>query len=222
VDKGKEFYNKLVEKWCKDHNIHMYSTGSDLKSVFAERFNRTQKESMEHHFQRYLTAKYSAFLPRFLLAYNARVHSSTRETPSDVYHGKATSQEMREESPKKKPKFKVGDVVRTTREKGVFTKGYKNRYTYEAFRIREVDQEDTPVMYKLEDLMGEDIEGRYYEPEMIPTKVPQFKVMDDILKEEGDNVLVSYVGYPKKFNAWVPRAEYDAQVAQEEAIQATV
>jgi transposase InsO family protein len=45
VDEGKEFYNKGVKDWCKEHNIKMYSTNSGLKSVFVERFNRTMKEA---------------------------------------------------------------------------------------------------------------------------------------------------------------------------------
>ena len=40
-DRGKEFYNKTFLDFLKEQNIHIYSTNSDLKVVFVERFNRT-------------------------------------------------------------------------------------------------------------------------------------------------------------------------------------
>ena len=40
-DRGKEFHNKTFLDFLKEQNIHIYSTHSDLKAVFVERFNRT-------------------------------------------------------------------------------------------------------------------------------------------------------------------------------------
>ena len=40
-DRGKEFYNKTFLDFLKEQIIHTYSTISDLKAVFVERFNRT-------------------------------------------------------------------------------------------------------------------------------------------------------------------------------------
>ena len=40
-DRGKEFHNKTFLDFLKEQNIHIYSTNSDLKAVFVERFNRT-------------------------------------------------------------------------------------------------------------------------------------------------------------------------------------
>ena len=40
-DRGKEFYNKTFLDFLKEQKIHIYSTNSDLKAVFVERFNRT-------------------------------------------------------------------------------------------------------------------------------------------------------------------------------------
>ena len=39
--RGKEFYNKSFLDFLKEQNIQIYSTNSDLKAVFVERFNRT-------------------------------------------------------------------------------------------------------------------------------------------------------------------------------------
>ena len=40
-DRGKEFYNTTFLHYLKEQNIQIYSTISDLKAVFVERFNRT-------------------------------------------------------------------------------------------------------------------------------------------------------------------------------------
>ena len=41
VDKGSEFYNNSFKKLLQDHNIAIYSTHNEGKSVVAEKFIRT-------------------------------------------------------------------------------------------------------------------------------------------------------------------------------------
>ena len=41
VDRGSEFYNKTFKSLLKEYDTKLYSTYSDLKAVFIERFNRT-------------------------------------------------------------------------------------------------------------------------------------------------------------------------------------
>ena len=38
IDKGSEFYNRLVKSWLKENDIEMYSTHNEGKSVATERF----------------------------------------------------------------------------------------------------------------------------------------------------------------------------------------
>ena len=40
-DRGIEFYNETFLDFLKGQNIQIYSTNSDLKAIFVERFNRT-------------------------------------------------------------------------------------------------------------------------------------------------------------------------------------
>ena len=46
VDKGGEFYNNSFEKWLQDHDIAMYSTHNEGKSVAVERFVTTIKNKI--------------------------------------------------------------------------------------------------------------------------------------------------------------------------------
>ena len=49
VDQGSEFYNNSFKDFLKINNIEMYSTYSEGKSVFAERFIRTLKNKIFKH-----------------------------------------------------------------------------------------------------------------------------------------------------------------------------
>ena len=41
VDRGSKFYNKTFKSLLKEYETKLYSTYSNLKAVFIERFNRT-------------------------------------------------------------------------------------------------------------------------------------------------------------------------------------
>ena len=43
VDQGREFYNKLMQKWLDNNDILMYSAHNEGKSVIAESFIKTLK-----------------------------------------------------------------------------------------------------------------------------------------------------------------------------------
>ena len=43
VDKGIEFYNRLIKSFLQSNNIEMYSAHNERKSVAAERLTRTLK-----------------------------------------------------------------------------------------------------------------------------------------------------------------------------------
>ena len=44
VDQGSEFCNNVFKKWLRDHDISMYSTHNEGKSVVAERFIKIKSE----------------------------------------------------------------------------------------------------------------------------------------------------------------------------------
>ena len=46
-DNGKEFTNKLLQSFLKEHNVHWYSTYSELKAVVVERFNLMLREWLD-------------------------------------------------------------------------------------------------------------------------------------------------------------------------------
>jgi hypothetical protein len=109
----------------------------------------------------------------------------------------------------------VGDFVRISKVKNTFEKGYTNRWSREAFKIKKIDKTSNPVMYELEDLKGEPIIGKFYPQELQITIVPHFKIIDKVIsrKKEGNvkMVYVSYDGWAEKFNEWITETEYKKQ-----------
>ena len=81
-----------------------------------------------------------------------------------------------------KVKFQIGDLVRISRYKNKFEKGYVNNWSREAFRIKKVLLKNPPV-YVIEDLDNEEIIGRFYAEELAKIEEKEFLPGDKIIDE---------------------------------------
>ena len=81
VDRGREFYNKDVEKL-----VELYFTENEEKSCVIERFNRTIKENMFKYFSANNTRKYVDVLDLLVDKCNNTIHSSIKMTPNEASH----------------------------------------------------------------------------------------------------------------------------------------
>ena len=79
VNRGKEFYNKDVQKL-----VALYSTENEDKSCVIERFNRTIKEKMFKYFSANNTRNYIDVLDLLIEQYNNTIHSSIKMTPVET------------------------------------------------------------------------------------------------------------------------------------------
>ena len=103
-----------------------------------------------------------------------------------------------------KPKFATGDKVRISKYKrAVFDKGYTPNWSEEMFVVNRVIP-TRPITYSIVDLMGEAIEGSFYEQELQKAKQETFRI-EKVLKRDDKKkkALVSWSGYPDKFNSWI-------------------
>src|SRR6266516_6069229 len=215
VDRGLEFYNKDVKSWLKENKIIMYSTYSEHKSVVVKRFNRTLKEIMWRRFTAENTRNWIDMLEKLLRDYNNKIHSTIGMTPVKASKKENEMKVLRNTINKTrprpicKPRLKKGDKVRISRVKSTFEKGYLANWSEELYSVDEV-QKTIPVTYKLKDLLGEEIEGSFYEEELQKSQQKVYRVEKVIRKKQINGVehaLVKWSGYNEKFNEWIPMKE---------------
>ena len=210
VDKGKEFYNKHVKDLLEKNGIHMYSTENEEKSSVVERWNRTIKSKMWKQFTVQGNTMYLNMLPKLVNQYNNTKHSSIKMTPIEASNKKNEGTvyfnlygDM--ETSKQKPKFKIGDKVRISKYKrNVFDKGYTPNWTEEVFTVDKMEYTN-PITYKVKDLRGEDIQGSFYEPELLKATQDVFRIDQVIWRNyKKKQALVKWKGYSDDLNSWVP------------------
>lgn len=180
TDSGNEF-KSVFHKSMEEQGIHHhFATSPDVKASVAERAIRTVKGKLWRHFTLHKTFTYLDVLPKIIAGLNATVHTATGYRPIDV----TFENEERVKSalfgtalpPEPKFKFKVGDLVRISKErKRVGVKGYLPGYTQEVFKVRSRLHNRTPASYRIADQSDESIVGVFYEPELSrvarPTRV---------------------------------------------------
>lgn len=171
TDKGKEFLGSVFQKLLTENGIrYRYTRNPDIKAAIVERFNRTLKERLWRYFTHKKTRRYVDILPQIVKAYNTTVHSSIGMPPSTVTlenAAEARAHMLKRYPPRPvgKPRYREGDIVRISRTKGTFEKGYVANWSEEMFTIRRVLAR-RPIVYILEDEQGEVIDGAFYEAEL--------------------------------------------------------
>ena len=108
--------------------------------------------------------------------------------------------------------YKVGDLVRLSHTRGVFSRGYNQGWSDEIFIIK-ARHKTAPSTYSLKDFLGEAILGTIYEAEI--TKVlesdnPVYRV-EKVLKKRrrqgAQEYFVKWDGWDKRYNSWVTSDE---------------
>ena len=136
VDKGSEFYNSSFKIWLKDNDIEMYSIHNEGKSIVAERFVRTLKTKIYKYLTSISKNMHIDKLDDIINEYNNKYHRTIKIKPVDVEDN--TYIDSMELHPIKDPKFKVGDQVRISKYRNMFTKGYKLNWSEEVFIIKKL------------------------------------------------------------------------------------
>ena len=119
VDKGREFYNNSCKKWLKDNDIEVYSIHNEGKSVVTERFISTLKNKIYKYMTSISKNVYIDKLDYIVDEYNNTYHRTIKMKPVDVKDN--TNINFEKEINDKDPIFKVGDYVRISKYKNIFT-----------------------------------------------------------------------------------------------------
>ena len=179
-DRGTEFYNSIFQNLLKINNIQHYSRFTDKGPSIAERVIRTVRNLLKKPVFEKGNADWISELPSVIKQYNNTNHSSIKMTPvqaSKKPNERKVYTNLQDKRVKQKPKFKLGDLVRTVDIKRVFSKGDSTNWSYKLYTITEVNH-DTIPSYRI-DYLPE----RYNQNLLLPTKLTldeNNKVMEEL------------------------------------------
>ena len=154
IDRGKEFYNNIFQDFLNKNDIKLYSRNSSYGAVFAERFNRTIRDLLKKIVFEQGDAKWIDVLQTITKQYNNKTHSSTKLTPTQASLKKNEGyvyKNLFDKRKKVKPKYEIGDLVRTADLKKTFSKGDTTNWSYKMYKITEIIN-DTISSYKIDNL----------------------------------------------------------------------
>ena len=218
TDAGSEFIAKQFKSFLAKNKIKF--TRGNPHAPHVERLNRTIQGRLYKYMTEYETKSWIRAIGDIVHSYNSRFHSTIKMSPNradldkhrDTVIANLTVYYSKSFNKRKKPRFKVGDVVSLQKIKGVFAKGYEKVFTEELFRIRKVHTKLPIPQYTVGDYDGKKIiKGRFYENELQKADYDVFKV-ERILEERinqdtgEEEVFVKWVGWPEKYNQWINKS----------------
>lgn len=209
TDMGKEFYNSHFKQLMNKFNINHYSTFSEIKAAIIERFNRTLKSAMYKTFSLRGSYKWYDILPELINKYNNTKHRTIGMKPSEVNpsNEKLVKERIIQNTwPKKEKKtplqFNIGDSVRISKIRHIFSKRYLPNWTNEVFTVYRINP-SIPETYILKDKDGTVLHGTFYGHELLKTKVGDVYLIEKIIKKKGDKLLVRWLGFQKSDDTWI-------------------
>ena len=167
-DRGSEFYNSIFQNFLKSKNIQHYSRFTDKGPSIAERVIRTVRDLLKKPVFLAGKADWLSELPSLVKQHNKTIPSSMKMTPiqaSRKSNEKTVYTNLQDRRVRQRPKYKLGQLVRTADIKKVFSKGDSTDCGYKLYSITEVIH-DTIPSYGI-DFLPE----RYNENLLLPTKL---------------------------------------------------
>ncbi len=105
-------------------------------------------------------------------------------------------------------RFRIGDRVRISRAKGVFSKSYRPQWSDELFEISKVI-DSRPETYQLTDMNNEIIAGSFYSQEIKigSTNTYYYKILKKRNTNGVPEVYVKWKGFDESHNKWMRTSE---------------
>ena len=104
----------------------------------------------------------------------------------------------------KGPKFKVGDIIRISKYKNIFSKGNVPNWSEKVFITKVKNTVSWTSV--INDLNVEGIVGRFYEKESQKKNQKEFRI-EKVIKKNGDKLYVKSKGYNNSFNSWIDKKD---------------
>ena len=178
-DRGTEFYNSIFQNLLKSKSIQHYSTFTDKGPSIAERVIRTIRNLLKKPVFENGNANWLSELSSVIKQYNKTIHHSIKMTPNQACktsNERKVYSNLKDNREAHKPKFILGQLVRTADIKRVSSKGDSTNWSYKLYTITEVIHNTIPS-YRI-DYLPE----RYNENLLLPTNLSRDK-NNKIMKE---------------------------------------
>jgi hypothetical protein len=232
TDKGSEFYNRYLKQYLGERGIKIFYALNETKANFAEWYIQTLKKRMYRYFTHLQKNRYVDILQDVVKSINETPNRSLNgRTPASVTREKEDEVRLdaylaRSKSTKSKPvktktktkkrlpyRFKVGDQVQITHLRRQFQRDYDQTYTEEIFVIRDRFISQGIPIYKLRNMMDDPIQGTFYASELQRLAKDEATIwrIDKVLRKRKvrgkEEVLVRWLGWPKKLDSWIPKRD---------------
>lgn len=221
TDFGLEFRNRQVQFVLRSNGIVWEPATGTMKAAIAERANKTIQILIYKYLSDRETLRYIDVLPQLVTTYNTRPHRTLEGmTPdfADRPNNEAAVQAVAHRRyaeigrARKKPKFKVGDVVRVKTDPHKVSqnrRAYAEQFGGEYFTICRINRTLPIPMYYLRSMNTDDeIEGAFYAEELQRQRGDVWKV-EQVLNERTRRgvreVLVKWKYFDARHNSWIPR-----------------
>lgn len=176
TDFGTEFWNQYVRNILNENNVKHYGARTVVKAAQAERAIRHLKTKIYKYFVKYKTARtYLTDLQKIVDGINNTEHKAHGFKPSDVslenqdiVFEKLYPNFYKNRMTGAKPIFRVGDIVRISKLRTPFQKGFRENFTKELFEVIKVVRHRHPPVYKIKSLEDNaEVAGTFYAEEMV-------------------------------------------------------
>ena len=155
-----------MNSFLQNNSIEMYSRHDEGKSVVAKRFIRTVGNKIYKYMTSISKNVHIDKLDDIMNKYNNAYHSTIKMKPADVKSN--TCIQSSKEINDRDLKFETGDIVKISKSKNIFAKGYTPNWSEEVFVINKV-KNIVPWIYFINDPNGEEIVGIFYEKNLPKT-----------------------------------------------------
>ena len=219
-DKGTEFTGKMITSFFDKHDVRHFTSHGDTKAQFVERSIRTLKHKLFQLMTWRNSSRYIDNLQTIVKSLNNSFKKELGMSPSEVNDENAKSVFFRiygdnihdvienNIDQNSRHTFSVGDFVRISVSKGIFEKKYNDTFSQEIFRITSVI-ETAPIQYTIEDLLHEDILGKFYKQQLQKVDFDlEFFTIENIVNRFSSHGVkhahVEWKYYGKKFDSDIP------------------
>jgi transposase InsO family protein len=218
TDRGSEFKDARFQRLLKQHGIrHLYANNTE-KAGMAERAVQTLQRRIHRYLTYSNTLRFLPVLQDIVKSINDTPHSSTSVAPNkftrkDIYPAWERYYLAHVQGPRPF-RFAPGDTVRVSRLLDKFEKSFRGTYSPEVFTVA-ARRRTKPHSYELVNILGEPIQGVFFEQELIHAKdrPDQAYPIEDIVKRRKNpttgqrEVQVTWQGWPKSVRNWLPEKD---------------